>query len=68
MSRKIAKLTKLLEHWADHNDSHKESFEKWRDFAGEQGLTNVEENLNKAIEMIDKSTEFLLKAHEEINK
>ena len=56
------KLTKLLKHWADHNDSHKESFLKWRDIADTKGLKIVVENLNKAIEMMDKSTEYLLSA------
>ena len=65
-SKEILKLSKLLKHWADHNNSHKESFLKWRDIAQNNGLNEVVSNLNKAIEMIDKSTEFLLKAHNEI--
>lgn len=60
--KEILKLTKLLKHWADHNDSHKESFLKWRDIAETKGLEMVVENLNKAIEMMDKSTEYLLSA------
>lgn len=66
MSRKITKLSKNLEHWAEHNDSHRESFEKWRDIAKEEGLNTVKENLDKAIEMIDKSSEYLRKAHQEL--
>jgi hypothetical protein len=63
MSKNIKKLTKLLEHWAEHNDSHRESFKKWKDIADEEGLEEVVENLDKAIEMIDKSSEYLRKAH-----
>jgi hypothetical protein len=66
MNRNIKKLKKLTEHWAEHNDSHRESFEKWREIAQEEGLDTVAEYLDKAIEMIDKSSGFLRKAYEEI--
>ena len=56
----ILKLSKLCKHWADHNDSHKESFLKWRDIAKNKGLDIVADNLNKAIEMLDKCNEYLL--------
>ena len=66
--KEVLKLTKLLKHWADHNNSHEEDFLKWRDIAKSKGFNNVVENLNKAIEMTNKSTEFLLQAHEEMEK
>ncbi|MFW9942231.1 MAG: hypothetical protein ACFFFT_14425 [Candidatus Thorarchaeota archaeon] len=62
----ILKLSKLCKHWADHNDSHKESFLKWRDIAKGKGLESVVENLNKAMEMLDKCNEYLLRAHREL--
>ena len=62
----ILKLSKLLKHWAEHNSSHKESFIKWRDIAKNYGLNDITDCLNKAIEMMDKSTEFLLLAYEEL--
>ena len=62
----ILKLSKLLKHWAEHNSSHKESFIKWRDIAKNYGLNDITDSLNKAIEMMDKSTEFLLLAYEEL--
>ncbi|MFW9877794.1 MAG: hypothetical protein ACFFG0_32330 [Candidatus Thorarchaeota archaeon] len=62
----ILKLSKLCKHWADHNDSHKESFLKWRDIAKSKGLEGVVENLNKAMEMLDKCNEYLLTAHNEL--
>ncbi len=62
----ILKLTKLLKHWANHNESHKESFLKWRNIANEHELSNVVIHIDKAIEMIDKSTEFLLLASKEL--
>jgi septation ring formation regulator EzrA len=63
MSKNIKKLLKLTEHWAEHNDSHRESFEKWKKIANEEGLGEVVEHLDKAIEMIEKSSEYLRKAH-----
>ena len=66
-SKEILKLSKLLKHWADHNDSHKESFIKWRDIALNNGLNSISEKLNKAIDMMDKSTEYLLSAHDELD-
>ena len=68
VEKQILKLSKLCEHWAAHNNSHKESYTKWRAFATEKGLDSVAEKLNKAIEMMDKSTEYLLSAKEELNK
>ena len=62
----VLKLSKLCRHWADHNDSHKESLLKWRDIARDKGLDSVAENLANAIEMLDKCNEYLLRAHNEL--
>lgn len=68
VDKQLLKLSKLCEHWANHNDSHKESFVKWRDIAKEKNLTSVVENFNSAIEMMDKCTEYLLSAKEALNE
>jgi len=68
VDKQILKLSKLCEHWANHNDSHNESFVKWRDIAKEKSLTSVVENLNGAIEMMDKCTKYLLSAKEDLNE
>lgn len=62
----ILKLSKLCKHWANHNDSHKESFIKWRNIAKEKGLESVAEQLDKAIEILDKCSEYLLAAKKEL--
>ncbi|MFX1303675.1 MAG: hypothetical protein ACFFBV_08455 [Promethearchaeota archaeon] len=62
----ILKLSKLCKHWADHNDTHKESFLKWRNIAKEKGLELVTRNLDKSIEMLEKCNEFLLAANKEL--
>ena len=66
VEKQILKLSKLCEHWAAHNNTHKESYIKWRDVAKEKGLNSVVEKINKAIEMMDKSTEYLLSAREDL--
>ena len=66
VEKEILKLSKLCEHWAAHNNSHKESYIKWRDIAREKGLLTVAEKLDKAIEMMDKSTEYLLSAKKDL--
>lgn len=58
--KEIIKLSKLCQHWADHNDTHKASFLKWRNIADDKGLESAVRNLEKAIEMMDKCNEFLL--------
>ncbi len=65
-SKEITKLSKYLIHWANHNDSHKESYVKWRDVAKNNGLSSIAEKIEEAIKMMDKSTEYLLSAREEL--
>jgi hypothetical protein len=60
------KLAKLCEHWANHNNSHNESFAKWRDIANEMQLISVVEELNKAIESMNKCNEHLLSVIEHL--
>lgn len=64
--KEILKLSKYCEHWADHNNSHKESYLKWRNVAKEKGLEEVVENLDKAIQMLEKCNEYLLAAHKNL--
>ncbi len=64
----ILKLSKLCQHWAEHNDSHKENFQKWRNIAKTKKLDDVAENLNKAIKMMEKCNEYLLSAHRELEQ
>ncbi len=66
VDKQILKLSKLCEHWANHNDSHKENFIKWRTIARDNDLLTVVEKLDKAIEMMDKCTEFLLSARKDL--
>lgn len=64
--KEILKLSKLCQHWADHNESHKANFLKWRNYAYEKGLELVVENLDNAIKMMEKCNEYLLSASRNI--
>ena len=66
MDKKLLKLSKLCEHWANHNDSHKENFIKWRDIAEEKGLDSIVEKLNNAIEKMDECSKYLLAINQEL--
>ncbi len=67
VDKQTLKLSKLCEHWANHNDSHKDSFIKWRNIARDKlNLFTVAEKLGKAIEMMDECTAFLISAREDI--
>ena len=66
MDKQIVKLSKLCEHWANHNESHKENFVKWRNIAKEKGLDTIAEKLDKAIESMDESSKYLMAIHEEL--
>lgn len=66
MDKQLLKLSKLCEHWANHNDSHKENFLKWRNIAKERGLDSIVKKLNNAIEMMDKCSESLLSINREL--
>ena len=64
--KEILKLSKLCLHWANHNDSHKDNFLKWRNIAENKKLYNVVKNLDKAIEMMDKCNEYLRSVNKEL--
>ena len=66
MDKEILKLSKLCQHWADHNESHKENFLKWRNIADSKGLRTVVEKLEGAVEMMDKCNDYLISAQKEL--
>jgi len=68
IDKKLLKLEKLCEHWANHNLSHKENFEKWKTIALELGNMSVADNLENAMEMMDKCNEYLIAAQNELKE
>ncbi|MHA2399253.1 MAG: hypothetical protein ACXADU_10255 [Promethearchaeota archaeon] len=66
--KQILKLEKYCKHWADHNETHKKSFLKWRDIARERGLDSIAEKLNNAMKSLDNCNDFLMSAYIELGK
>jgi hypothetical protein len=64
--KEVLKLIKLCKHWANHNNSHKESFLKWKNIALNKGIESVAEKLTYAIKMLDKCNEYLMSAYNEM--
>ena len=44
------KLTKLLEHWLQHNEEHAKSYELWAERAASHGLADVSTHLESVAE------------------
>jgi hypothetical protein len=56
------KLSVVIEHWIEHNESHMGEYKKWAQTAGELGLGLVKNEIEGALEMISQSNQHLEKA------
>jgi len=56
------KLSVVIEHWIEHNESHMGEYKKWAQTAGELGLDSVRAEIEKAMEKISQSNEHLRRA------
>lgn len=56
------KLSVVIEHWIEHNESHKEEYKKWAQTAGELGLDSVKAEIEEAMGKISQSNQHLAKA------
>jgi len=56
------KLSVVIEHWIEHNESHKGEYKKWAQTAGELGLDLVRTEIEGAIEKISEANQYLAKA------
>ena len=56
------KLSIVIEHWIEHNESHLGEYRKWAQKAGEMGLTLVKREIDGAIEMLSQMDTRLEKA------
>jgi uncharacterized protein YukE len=61
MDRK-QKLSVVIKHWIEHNESHMGEYRKWAQTAGELGLDSVMAEIEKATEKIAQSNEHLERA------
>ncbi len=56
------KLSVIIEHWIEHNESHRGEYKKWAQTAGELGLSSVQAEIEAAIEKISEANGHLAKA------
>jgi hypothetical protein len=56
------KLSVVIEHWIEHNESHRGEYRKWAQTAGELGLDSVKAEIEEAIEKISQANQHLSKA------
>jgi hypothetical protein len=56
------KLSVVIEHWIEHNESHMGEYKRWAQTAGELGLDSVKAEIEEAMEKISQSNEHLEKA------
>ena len=56
------KLSVVIEHWIEHNESHMGEYKKWAQTAGELGLDKVRAEIEEAMGKLSKSNKHLEKA------
>jgi hypothetical protein len=56
------KLSVVIEHWIEHNESHMGEYKKWAHTAGELGLDMVKTEIEGAVEKLSQSNKHLEKA------
>jgi hypothetical protein len=56
------KLSVVIEHWIEHNESHKGEYKRWAQTAGELGLDSVKSEIEEAVGKLSQSNEHLEKA------
>lgn len=61
-SRDEKTLKILLDHWVNHNQSHEEEFREWVYKSRNMAKDKIANNIEKAIEYLQKSNEMLLEA------
>jgi hypothetical protein len=56
------KISVVIEHWIEHNESHMGEYKKWAHTAGELGLDLVKAEIEEAVEKLSQSNKHLGKA------
>lgn len=56
------KLSVVIEHWIEHNESHMEEYRRWAQRAEGLGLKSVKEEIEEAVGSLSKSNIHLKKA------
>ncbi|MCD6430449.1 MAG: hypothetical protein J7L57_04430 [Deltaproteobacteria bacterium] len=58
------KLTMLLNHWIDHNDSHQTDYKKWAAQAKEEGHEEVVGKILEAMQLFQEGNQRLRQAQQ----
>jgi hypothetical protein len=56
------KLSVVIDHWIEHNQSHMGEYKKWAQTAGELGIESVKVEIEGAMEKISQSNNHLERA------
>ncbi len=56
------KLSVVIEHWIEHNESHMGEYKKWAQTTGELGLDLVKAEIEEAVGKLSQSNQHLEKA------
>ena len=56
------KLSVVIAHWIEHNESHRGEYKKWGQTAGAMGLDSVKAEIEEAIQRISEANLHLAKA------
>jgi len=56
------KLSVVIEHWIEHNESHMGEYKKWAQIAVELGLDLVKAEIEQAVGKLSQSNKHLEKA------
>lgn len=56
------KLSVVIEHWIEHNESHRGEYKKWAQTAGELGLNSVKAEIEEAMGKISQANQHLADA------
>jgi len=56
------KLSVVIAHWVEHNESHMGEYKRWAQTAGELGFDSVKAEIEEAMEKISQSNEHLQNA------
>ena len=63
----IEKLRILLDHWIEHNKEHGDEFRQWAEKARDLGEAVVQQDMLDAAQYMDKASESLLRALQELH-
>ncbi len=56
------KLSVVIAHWIEHNESHRGEYKRWAQTAGELGLDSVRAEIEEAIKKISQANQHLSEA------